>query len=268
MKHLAIGPGAMAYFAFLGALAALRDSDQLQDLEEISGASAGGLLAFFYVVADGNIKAVLDYSVEIPIKDIMKFNIKIFMKHFGFVSHSKIKQIIIDIIRIYFSKEDLTFKELRELRPDAPDLYISAYCVDLCRTEYFSSTLSPDVSVVDVLCMTIAVPFLFASVLWNDRRFIDGGTLESTPAAVFIGKTSVKQLQFHWNMDIYDTRNLKSYMVCVLGITARMRHHHSFPTIRVNLDQFQVFDFGMSNEIKLKMFSHGYNSTKLLEMKS
>ena len=40
MKYLALGPGAMAYFAFLGALGALRDCHELDNLEEISGASA------------------------------------------------------------------------------------------------------------------------------------------------------------------------------------------------------------------------------------
>ena len=36
MKHLAIGPGAMTYFAFLGALGALRDCHELDNLEDIS----------------------------------------------------------------------------------------------------------------------------------------------------------------------------------------------------------------------------------------
>ena len=81
MKYLAIGPGGMTYFAFLGALAALRDSDQLHNLEEITGASAGALLAFFYIIAEGNINAILDYSINIPLKDIMRPNIKLFLKH-------------------------------------------------------------------------------------------------------------------------------------------------------------------------------------------
>ena len=129
MKHLVIGPGAMTYFAFLGALAALRDSDELHNLEEISGASAGGLLAFFYVVAEGNVQNILQYSLNIPLKDIMKINLRLFIKDFGLVNHSKIRQVLVDTVQMYFGKEDVTFQELYEFRPNMPKLHISAYCV-------------------------------------------------------------------------------------------------------------------------------------------
>jgi len=261
MKHLAIGPGAMAYFGFLGALAALRDSDQLQNLEEISGSSAGALLAFFYVVANGNIQAILDYSLQIPLKDVMKFNIKTFFKDFGLVSHSKIKNVISTILRLYFSQDDVTFEELRSFRPDMPDLYVSAYCVNLSQTEYFSSKMTPKMSVGDALSMTISVPFLFASFFWNNHRYIDGGTLEEVPAAVFIGKTDVAAIRYAWT-PTYSIANLKEYITCILYASSRLRHKYNFQTYKIQMDQFQIFDFAVSNELKLKMFSHGYNSMK------
>jgi predicted acylesterase/phospholipase RssA len=262
MKHLAIGPGGMTYFAFLGALGALRDSGQLQNLEEIAGASAGGLLAFFYVIADGNIKAMLDYSLDIPLKDAMKPNIRLFLKDFGLISNRKIKKIIIDIIRIYFSKEDITFKELHELRPNMPKLYITSYCVNMDRTEYFSYDLTPDMSVVDALCMTIAVPFLFASVLHGENRYIDGGMLESTPCAVFIGKDDVKMIKCLWpDEKKYDTQSLKSFITSIFSIQIRLRTKYNFPSINIDLVNLEMFDFSISTEAKLKMFSFGYHST-------
>jgi len=50
MKHLVIGPGAMAYFAFAGALSALKDLGALNDLEDITGYSAGYILALLYIL--------------------------------------------------------------------------------------------------------------------------------------------------------------------------------------------------------------------------
>lgn len=266
MKYLAIGPGSMAFFAFLGALAALRDSDQLHNLEEISGASAGGLLAFFYVVAEGNIKSVLDYSLDIPLKDIMKPNIRLFLKDFGLVSHRKIRGVISDIIRIYFSREDLTFQELQELRPTMPKLHISAYCVNLNRTEYFSCDTTPTMSVIDALCMTIAVPFLFASVEMNNHRYIDGGTLEETPCGIFVGKDDVRVIRYPWTTTTtssFDTKSLKTYIITMLYTTMRLRHRYNFPTVDVDMSKFEMFDFGVSTETKLKLFSFGYHCTNL-----
>ena len=166
MKHLAIGPGAMAYFAFLGAMGALRDCHELDNLEAISGASAGGLLAFFYVVAEGNIKTIIDYSLGIPIKDIMKPNIRQFLKHFGLVSQKKIRTVIIDIIRVFFSKEDLTFRELQALRPTMPKIHISAYCVNLGRTEYFSC----DTITQHVCCGCTLYDYCRAISICNSRQ--------------------------------------------------------------------------------------------------
>jgi predicted acylesterase/phospholipase RssA len=264
MKHLVIGPGAMTYFAFLGALAALRDSDDLQNLEEISGSSAGGLLAFFYIVSDGNIKSILDYSLDVPLKDIMKLNIRLFLKDFGLVSQKKVRQTLVKIIQIYFSKDDVTFKELWELRPNMPQLYISAYCVNLNKTEYFSRVTNPNMSILDALCMSIAVPFLFASVTWDGHRYIDGGTLEETPACPFVGKNDVKVLRCTWSDKDFDTRNLKSYLGSFFTITMQRRHKYNFPTINIDMSHFDFFDFGMSTEMKLKLFSLGYHSTKRL----
>jgi predicted acylesterase/phospholipase RssA len=269
MKHLAIGPGAMAYFAFLGAMGALRDCHELDNLEAISGASAGGLLAFFYVVAEGNIKTILDYSVDIPIKDIMKPNIRQFLKNFGLVSQRKIRTVIIDIIRVFFSKEDLTFRELQALRPTMPNVHISAYCVNLGRTEYFSCDSTPDMSVVDALCMTIAVPFLFATVQHQGRKYIDGGTMEDTPCGIFVGSTDVKVMRSVWSeTPEYDTKNLKSYLVSILFTMMRLRPRYSYPFIDIDMSKIEIFDFGVSTETKLKMFSFGYHSTHTQVSKS
>lgn len=269
MKHLAIGPGAMTYFAFLGALGALRDCHELDNLEEISGASAGGLLAFFYVVAEGNIKTILDYSLDIPIKDIMKPNIRQFLRNFGLVSQKKIRSVIVDIIRVFFSKEDLTFREFQALRPTMPKIHISAYCVNLGRTEYFSCDSTPNMSVVDALCMTIAVPLLFASVEHQGRRYIDGGTMEDTPCGIFVGSTDIKVMRCVWSESLeYDTRNLKSYLTSILFTMMRMRPRYSYPFIDVDMSRFELFDFGVSTEAKLKMFSFGYHSTLKQALKS
>jgi hypothetical protein len=269
MKHLAIGPGAMAYFAFLGAMGALRDCHELDNLEAISGASAGGLLAFFYVVAEGNIKTILDYSLDIPIKDIMKPNIRQFLKNFGLVSQKKIRNVIIDIIRVFFSKEDLTFHELQDLRPTMPKVYISAYCVNLARTEYFSCDSTPNMSIVDALCMTISVPFLFATVEHQGRKYIDGGTMEDTPCGIFVGSIDVKGIRIMWSEPLeYDTRNLKSYMASILFTMMRLRPKYNYPFIEIDMSKIEMFDFGVSTEAKLKMFSFGYHSTRTQVSKS
>ena len=55
VKYLAVGPGAMGYFMYLGVLSKLKQDGRLTDLEEIAGSSAGGIASFIYVISNGNI---------------------------------------------------------------------------------------------------------------------------------------------------------------------------------------------------------------------
>ncbi len=264
MKHLVIGPGAMAFFAFLGALSALQDADELHNLEDVSGASAGGLAAFFYVAGKGDMKRIIDYTLRIPIKEAMRYNIRLFFKNFGLVTSQKIKAVITDIILVFLEVDEphLTFRRLRQLRPNGPRLYVSAYCVNLGRTEYFSDLTTPDMEVVNALCMTIAVPFLFSSIDWNGHRYIDGGTAEESPCGIFLSKDPrdvciIRHSPF--DLATHDTTSFKTYMMSMLAMTLHLRH--KYPHIRsidIDTSVFQMFDFSMKLETKIKMFSAGY----------
>ena len=112
MKHLVIGPGAMAYFLFMGTLSALSDKGALNDLETLSGASAGGLIAFMYILTKGDIVRMFELSAEIPLKNVMKPNIKSLLKTYGLVSSKKIAAVLKDLTQKMLQKDDVTFAEL------------------------------------------------------------------------------------------------------------------------------------------------------------
>ena len=42
--------------------------------------------------------------------------------------------------------------------------------------------------VIDAICMSIAVPFIFSSYRYDNMVYVDGGTLETLPTAPFLGK--------------------------------------------------------------------------------
>ena len=264
MKHLVVGPGAMAFFGCLGALSALKDANELGELEDISGASAGGLVAFLYVVAQGDMKRVIDYTLRIPIKDAMRYNIRLFLKNFGLVTTHKIRTIITDIIYTFLEVDNprITFRQLRQLRPNSPRLYISAYCVNTGTTMYFSDLVTPDVEIVNVLCMTIAVPLLFSSVEWEGRRYIDGGTVEEVPCSVFLGKNPDDVCVICHSPEsrpTYDTTSFKDYISSIFSLTLHLRHKYpQFRTVPIFFEHTQTFDFSMKFDTKVKMITHGY----------
>jgi hypothetical protein len=255
VKHLVVGPGAMGYFMYLGVLTKLKQEGQLADLEEISGASAGGLVCFAYLLSKGNIPDVLDYSMNIPIGTLMKPSIKSLLTNYGLVSPKKIRKILVDMCKKFTGKTDLTFKQLYEWNPIK--LHIPTYCVDFMKTVYFNIDSAPDMSVLDAVAATIAVPFLFAPVkLADGYNYIDGAMFEAIPAGPFVGRPDVLAIRIGWGR-LTEIKNLKTYALSILNSVMKMRHVYTIPVHDIDAPNIDVYDFGASNENKLKMFMVG-----------
>lgn len=260
MKHLVIGPGAMAYFLFMGTLSALSDKGALNDLETISGASAGGLIAFMYILTKGDVSRMFELSVDIPLKKVMKPNIKALLKTYGLVSSKKISAVMVDLTRQVLQKDDVTFAELWAHWP--VKLYISACCIDLGTTHYFSVDTHPDMSVHEALTMTVAVPFLIQSVKKAEWHYIDGGALEETPCGRILDQDprTVHVIRMGGEFTAR-VNNLKTYGLRLLGTAFSLRHtYRTFQTTVVDVDDLDIFDFSMSIDSKVKMFVAGYTS--------
>lgn len=267
MKRLVIGPGAMAYFAFMGALSSLGDAGELNELESISGSSAGSLLGFIYVLAKGDMAKVFDYSTNVPVKTIMKPNIRTFLKSFGLVSSDKIYKVFQKMVGEFIpGRKDITFQELYDHWPVR--LYVSACCVNLSTTHYFSVDRTPDMSVLKAVCMSIAVPFLIESVSDGTWRYIDGGTLEETPCGPFIGQDNVHVICVSdWSIGT-EIPDMKSYAVGIISAAMALRHkYRHFPKTVIDMTAGNIFDFSASVDSKLKMFLAGYESYKTREVR-
>lgn len=258
VKYLAIGPGAMGLFGFIGILTRLKQLGQLDDLEEISGASAGALVAFVFALSKGDTTKGLDFALSSPIGQGMKPNIKSLLNQYGLASGSKLRKLITAGVQQFMGKDDCTFQELWEWHPIK--VHVSSYCVDSEKTVYFSVDSTPTMSVVDAIRASISVPFLIPPLkLNNDWNYIDGGVSEQVPGAPFLGKNreEVLMLMMEWGL-MPPIKDIKSYAMVILMSQMRLRATYDFPKIVLNPKE-NVFDFGMSQEAKLKLFITGFS---------
>ena len=255
VKYLAVGPGAMGYFMYLGVLSKLKQEGRLADLEEISGSSAGGIASFIYVISKGNIAGALDYSLTVPVETVMKPNIKSLINNYGLVPARKMRKILSDACKKYTGKSDITFKELYEWNPIK--IHLPAYCVDFMKTVYFSVDSAPDMSVLDAVSATAAVPFLFAPVKLSDGyNYVDGATAEAFPAGIFVGRNDVLALRIAWGR-LTEVKDLKSYALNILFSSMKLRHIYEVPVHDIDIPDDDIYDFSASNECKLRMFMLG-----------
>jgi predicted acylesterase/phospholipase RssA len=257
MKYLVIGSGAMAFFVHLGVISSMKHENMFDDLEEISGASAGSILAFLFIATKGDLAKILDYSISVPVKQIMKPNIRSLLKNYGLVPSDKLRKLFSEACEAFTGKSDMTFQELYEYNPIK--LHVSTYCVDLMKTVYFSVDSAPTTSVLDALCASVAVPFLISGVKMKDGwNYIDGAIGEVIPAAPFIGKinSEIFAIRIGWGR-LPEINSLKTYAVGILNTTFKNRPTYDVPLVDIDIKDIDIYDFGASNEAKLKMFLLG-----------
>jgi NTE family protein len=257
VKYLAIGPGAMGYFAFLGALTRLKQVGRLDELEEISGASAGALLAFVFALAKGDTTKVLDFTLTVPIKQMMKPNIKSLLKDWGLISNSKLHTAFSDMTEKFTGKRTVTFKELYDWWP--VKIHVASYCVNTSKTVYFSVDSSPNMNVVDAVCATIAIPFIISSAKLNDGwHYIDGAVAEAIPCGPFLSRQreDVLTLAFEWG-HAPEIKDMKSYAMALITTQMRSRATYDFPILNLNSGDLDIYDFSLGQEQKLKLFMRG-----------
>jgi predicted acylesterase/phospholipase RssA len=261
MRHLAIGSGAMGFFMYLGVIAKLKRAGRLDDLEEISGASAGAVLGFLFCATKGDPTKSLDYALNVPVKQLMRPNIKSLLRDYGIVPTSKVRKILAEACRKFFGKDDVSFQELHEWHPIK--FHVSAYCVDLMKTVYFSIDTTPTMSVLDAICASVAIPFVFSSVKLADGwNYIDGGSAESIPGGPFLGRLDVLALRLGWNGTKTEVKDLKSYALNILYSTMKLRYGYDYPTLELNIPDGAAFDFSASNEGKIRLFLMGYEQAR------
>ena len=249
MRYLVLGPAAMGYFSLLGYIKSIED--KLKDVEEISGASAGAILALFLGVGL-TVDEIIEFSFNFDVPEFVKLNIGCFFNKFGFVDVDPIRSKLIE-----FCKGNPTFKEIKK------KIYISAFCLNTHTTEYFSVDTHPDMYVIDAVCMSISIPFIFTAAKYNDYTYVDGGVVERFPYAPFLHKKThevhvVILKNYKHFQEVIETP--MHFLQALLKACLNNRQQDKLITNKVEIDigeDVDVFDFDMTHEEKLKLYMTG-----------
>jgi predicted acylesterase/phospholipase RssA len=251
MKNLVIGPGAMGYFAYLGSIYNLQNAGMLDDLESISGSSAGAIVAYLLLIYKFDFKKIVKKSFSVNLNMYIKPDLASFFQTYGAIS-------VKDILK----KEvpDLKFKDFLPMK-----LYIPTFCVERSATVYFSTDTHPDMSALEAVAMSIAVPLMFSSEKLGGLHYIDGGIQESVPYTPFLGReddTLILKLVYN---EFYEINNISSYANCLMNAML-FRNRLMSKTFKnllfIRLDDISVTNFTMPCLDKLRLFAHGYEETK------
>ena len=259
-KYITLSPGGTGFYSLIGALCMMNDHGKLSNLEELSGSSAGAIASFMYVICKGDTDILKRESLETDISEITKLNLKNFITDYGFIDTVGIREVASSITLRLAKLDNPTFKDLYDYNPIK--LHIASYCIDTNKTCYFSVDTHPDQSVFDVLCASMAVPMVFSPVSMHGKRYVDGALEEKMPAFPFLHRNA-KEIQcinikfVHHTIELNSITNyIQKFMIPLLA----NRISYNLPTINIDMNSQDAFDFALPHKKKLELFIAGYQT--------
>ena len=237
----------------IGTLKALES--KLVDVKEISGSSAGSILALFLALGI-SVDEIFDIVLNLNVPEFVKIRIGSFFNKFGFVDMDPIRDKLVKICGC-----DPTFEEL-DMK-----IYVSAFCLNTSTTEYFSRDTHPKMKVIDAVCMSISIPLIFACGKFEGKTYVDGATQEQIPMAPFFDKkpheiTCIKlKMNQIYQEDITTPRQFVESLIRST-ISNRIEYSKYTKVIDIHIGDTNIFDFNISYEDKIKLYNIGYSTIK------
>jgi predicted acylesterase/phospholipase RssA len=238
----------MGFFAELGAMHA---SLKLEDVEEISGSSAGALAALCFLL-----DVSLEKCMTVDTNSAFKPSIRSFLTGYGFVPRSRIYK----TFKTFFGR-DWTFKELYE---ETGKVFHIAVATMPRKTVYLSVLNSPDDSVLQAVTTSISIPFMFAPLKKGEQLFFDGSVYESCPGGPFVGSPPENVIQY--TIMPYETETYKApssifkFLIVLMKNLISMRSEYPYRSRDIYVSTEDVYNFTMQADTKLKLYAAGYNS--------
>lgn len=244
----------MMFYAFLGCLCKLHDRGDLDDVQEIAGSSAGSLLGLVYLIGRKDIPTFVNECMNVNLSSL-RIDLKNFIQNYGFIDMNKAKDIVSQFCFKFIRMHDITFKQLYDTTN--VKFHVSAFSLDKRAVEYLSVDTAPHMSVVDAVCMSMCVPFIFSPF----KGHIDGSISEDIPYIPFIDKDREDVFVIHCEgSDMRQYNSLWSYFKYIMNIYYYIRHKCSiaYPTIKVDRN-IDMFNFKMSSKERTRLYIHGYD---------
>lgn len=179
--HIVLSGGGMAGLSYIGALAFLQEHIETGTVKQVSGTSIGAFFGFLYILGISmvEVEAFLRVYLTDPVVLEMHPTPEALMFSFGIDDGERLSAPLVHFLERKFGIKDITFLELT--KRCGISFSVCATCLNNSRVFYFSVNSTPDVSVLDAIRASMAVPMLFTPVRINDKTYVDGAVVDNLP---------------------------------------------------------------------------------------
>lgn len=229
IKHLVISGGGPLGLRYLGALEKLETEGfwKIDDIESIYGTSIGSIIgAFICLKYDWD--TLNRYIIERPWHDAFKVNAKqLFDSYYNKgLFDKKLAEIIFKpLLQAKDLNIDITLKEFYEF--SKIDLHIFTFELNNFETVELSHTTHPELSLLQALTMSSALPGIFMPIIMDNKCYVDGGVMCNYPINQclrdHINKDEILGIKSSYNEDrdrfknveVTSETSLLEYVICL-----------------------------------------------------
>ena len=176
--NIVFSGGALKGLAYLGCIKYFIENDMTKTVRNVIGSSVGSIFAFFSCIGihpDDIIKHLPSLKVE---EDVIE-NILNMYTTMGLKDGSEVVNLLKSVFRAKYDVDDMTFIEFS--KRTGKNLVIAASNLNSQCIDFLSVDTHPSMSISTAIRASIAIPYLFQPVIYNDSVYIDASTFSNVP---------------------------------------------------------------------------------------
>lgn len=265
MENLVISVGGSAIVCLAGAIDYLYNNQNLNNIKNYYGISAGSILCSML-------------ALNMPINDIKTFVLKTnpekivenpdidnLLINYGLLSNKNFIIVIQTIIKHKTTKVNYTFKNLY----DNNKKILNIFATDIDNRELikFNYLTTPDVPIWKAIIASCSIPIMFEPFIINNKRYIDGGVLNSYPAHFIPVNEHHKTIGIlysgRFNYE-YDDNDIIKYFLNIILCRLNFDTNNFLPfesfTIKIPKKDINPLNFNLSIDERQSLYEHGIKS--------
>lgn len=264
--NIVFSSGSMGGLAFIGAWKALQEQGLTKDITRFSGCSIGSVMALLCNIGYSS-EELETIAINFRFKDVSDCQMLNVFQNLGIDSGNDIERLLRELLYFKTGHYDLTFAMLYGIT--GRQLWINASCVEQDRPYYFSYIMSPHMSVIKAVRMSISIPIVIAPVRYNGLTFVDGGLHDPCPVGMFpIPNTLVLRIK-NTDHETHEEYDFVKYVTQMLGSVYRRIH----TIINQQIAQYHVIlldtgvgllSLNIKRSVRRKLINSGYDKLKAI----
>jgi predicted acylesterase/phospholipase RssA len=289
-KRLVLNGGGIHGISYIGAFKILEENQELREIEEFVGVSAGSICCLGLVLGytSDEMRGIIDNIELISERDISILSL---FEKFGINNGNSIKKSIETILKGKGFKRGITLSEL--YKSTGKNFIIVVTNVSKFRAEYLNHETEPDLGVIEAIRMSISIPLYFEPVEYKGDYYVDGALSDNFAIKPINAKreslcksnnskeclvlkivTTPELSETYRRERIKKIDDFPSYMCSILKMTLNMSDSIRFNNHEEKLgdkervvliettETVDAVDFELTKENKDRLYKIGYNTMR------